>query len=110
MSRLTAAVVSPWSLTSRPDRVAILVVMRLRRTFALPTGVTGPRMRKPVLRYLPLFLMALAGVADATEIPIGGTYGTVAMCIIDAFTDVPSAEINYSVGGAPLARVMPGEF
>jgi hypothetical protein len=59
-----------------------------------------------------LWLAFLAAVtaADAAEIPIGGTYGTVAMCIIDAFTDVPSAEINYNVGGAPLARVLPGEF
>jgi hypothetical protein len=57
-----------------------------------------------------LVLLAAIGTADAADIPIGGTYGTVAMCIIDAFTDVPSAEINYNVGGAPLARVLPGEF
>jgi hypothetical protein len=63
-----------------------------------------------MLRYVWLALPAMIGAADAAEIPIGGTYGTVAMCIIDAFTDVPSAEINYNVGGAPLARVMPGEF
>jgi hypothetical protein len=55
-------------------------------------------------------LLAIAGSASATEISVDGTYGTIAMCIIDAFTDVPSAEINYNVGGAPLARVMPGEF
>jgi hypothetical protein len=54
--------------------------------------------------------LAMIGSAGAAEIPIGGTYGTVAMCIIDAFTDVPSAEINYNVGGAPLGRIMPGEF
>src|SRR5216110_1761554 len=59
---------------------------------------------------VPLFLLATVGAAHAADIPIVGTYGTVAMCIIDAFTDVPSAEINYNVGGAPLARVMPGEF
>jgi len=67
---------------------------------------------EPLHRFccLWLALFATATGADAAEIPIGGTYGTVAMCIIDAFTDVPSAEINYNVGGAPLARVMPGEF
>ena len=63
-----------------------------------------------MLRYVALAFLATIGAADAAEIPIGGTFGTVAMCIIDAFTDVPSAEINYNVGGAPLARVMPGEF
>jgi hypothetical protein len=63
-----------------------------------------------MLRYVWLAVLATIGAADAAEIPIGGTYGTVAMCIIDAFTDVPSAEINYNVGGAPLGRVMPGEF
>src|SRR5579863_1237435 len=61
-------------------------------------------------RCLCLALLAMTSSAGAAEVPIGGTYGTLAMCIIDAFTDVPSAEINYNVGGAPLARVMPGEF
>ena len=69
--------------------------------------INEPRHRR---RCLWLALLATAASAEAAEIPIGGTYGTVAMCIIDAFTDVPSAEINYNVGGAPLARVMPGEF
>lgn len=57
-----------------------------------------------------LWFVVLTAGGQAAEIPISGTYGTVAMCIIDAFTDVPSAEINYNVGGAPLARVMAGEF
>ena len=60
--------------------------------------------------FAAIALAATVGAAGAAEIPIGGTYGTIAMCIIDSFTDVPSAEINYNVGGAPLARVMPGEF
>jgi hypothetical protein len=59
---------------------------------------------------LPLGMSAMIATAQAADIPIGGTYGTVAMCIIDAFTDTPSSEINYSVGGAPLARATPGEF
>ena len=63
-----------------------------------------------MLRYVALASLATIAAANAADIPIGGTFGTVAMCIIDAFTDVPSAEINYNVGGAPLARVMPGEF
>jgi hypothetical protein len=63
-----------------------------------------------MLRIAALMLLASAGAAVALDVPVGGTYGTVAMCIIDAFTDVPSSEINYNVGGAPLARVMPGEF
>src|ERR1700704_6012701 len=77
---------------------------------AASLAAVRPGRREPMLRYVCLALLATIGPAHAVEIPIGGTYGTVAMCIIDAFTDVPSAEINYNVGGAPLARVMPGEF
>ena len=39
-----------------------------------------------------------------------GTYGTVAMCVIDAFMDVPPGDVNFNAGGAPLAHVLPGEF
>src|SRR5436305_13292266 len=76
----------------------------------LPSSMSTARSRSRTLRRVPLLLLATMGIAHAADIPIVGTYGTVTMCIIDAFTDVPSAEINYNVGGAPLARVMPGEF
>lgn len=62
------------------------------------------------LRFAALAVVCAVGSAQAQEIGIKGTYGTLAMCLIDAFTDIPSAEINYNVGGAPLARLMPGEF
>jgi hypothetical protein len=65
---------------------------------------------RTALWVLPLTILALTGIARAADIPVAGTFGTVAMCVIDAFTDIPSPEINYNVGGAPLARVMAGEF
>ena len=54
-------------------------------------------------------VLAIAG-AQAAEIPISGTYGTIAMCVIDAFMDVPPGDVNFNAGGAPLAHVLPGEF
>ena len=51
-----------------------------------------------------------AATGHAAEIPVSGTYGTVAMCIIDAFMDVPPGDVNFNSGGAPLAHLMAGEF
>jgi len=55
-------------------------------------------------------ILATAGVVQAADIPISGTYGTVAMCIIDAFMDVPPGDVNFNAGGAPLAHLLAGEF
>jgi hypothetical protein len=55
-------------------------------------------------------ILTIASAAQAIEIPISGTYGTIAICIMDAFTDVPSGDVNINAGGAPLARVIASEF
>ena len=55
-------------------------------------------------------ILTIASAAQAIEIPISGTYGTIAICIMDAFTEVPSGDVNINAGGAPLARVIASEF
>ena len=52
-------------------------------------------------------VVATACVVQAEDIPITGPYGTVAMCVIDAFMDVPPGDVNFNAGGAPLAHVLP---
>ena len=74
-------------------------------------GWTNGRMRATRIGLFAVFFSSvLTPNAFAANLPFTGSFGTVAMCIIDAFTDIPSSEINFNVGGAPLARVMPGEF
>ena len=78
----------------------------------LPFITFAPRLK--AFRRSPWFaaagILATVSVAQAADIPISGTYGTVAMCVIDAFMDVPPGDVNFNAGGAPLAHVLPGEF
>ena len=66
--------------------------------------------RSAALWFFVLAALPAVGVARAAELPISGIYGTVAMCIIDAFNDIPPGDVNFNAGGAPLAHVTSAEF
>ena len=73
-------------------------------------GRSMRRWHLAALLFLASGVSLTVGIARAADIPISGSYGTIAICIMDAFTDIPSGDVNINAGGAPLARVMANEF
>lgn len=57
-----------------------------------------------VRTFLPALILSCIA-SSALAIPIGGPYGTVAICIIDTLTDAPLPVVQFDFAGAPVARV-----
>jgi len=72
-----------------------------------PTAVSHGHWRHHSIIGLMLVWPCSIAAAQSLEIPLGGNYGTVAVCILDAITDAPLPVTSFNFGGAPMIRVTP---